>query len=95
MAASGCDIADVVIEGDALRWYEAAPGVFYGFCGVCGSTMFWRVDALPTWMSIAAGTLNQPSGLHTEAALWTDQAADYHRLDPSVPAFARDSQASS
>lgn len=93
MAASGCQTNDLAIQGTALRWYEATPGVFYGFCGMCGSTMFWRVDTQPTWMSIAAGTLDQPSGLHTEAALWTEQAADYHHLDPDVPSFVREADA--
>lgn len=85
MAASGCDVDDLQFDADrSLRWYEAGPGVFYGFCGTCGSTLFWRTDGRPGWISIAAGTLDQPTGLRTSSALWTAEAADYHTLDPTI-----------
>lgn len=90
MAASGCAAADLQIEATTLRWYEASPGVYYGFCGTCGSTLFWRADAIGDWISIAAGTIDQPSGLHTSAAWWTQSAGDYHRLDPSLQSFSRE-----
>ena len=56
----------------------------YGFCGTCGSTLFWRAEELPDWISIAAGTLDPPTGLTTESAWWTREASDYHRLDPAL-----------
>lgn len=79
MAASGCedDHLDVVAD-DTLRWYEASPGVRYGFCGTCGSTLFWRADDHPGWTSVAAGTIDPPTGLLTSAAWWTADASDYH-----------------
>ena len=62
MAASGCAAGDVEIESDStLRWYEPAPGVFYGFYGTRGSTLFWRADGVSAWVSIAAGTLERPT----------------------------------
>lgn len=91
MAASGCATANLVLVSAAtLRWYEPAEGIFYGFCGVCGSTLFWRSDTDPAWTSIAAGTLDLPTGLHTAAAWWTDHAADYHELDPTVDSYPRE-----
>lgn len=36
-------------------------------------------------IAICAGTLDLPSGLHTERAIFTDDAADYHALDLSIP----------
>lgn len=85
MAASGCARDGLDVEEDgALRWYEAAPGVEYGFCSTCGSTLFWRAEELPDWISIAAGTLDPPTGLTTESAWWTREASDYHRLDPAL-----------
>lgn len=85
MAATGCADADLAMEDEAtLRWYEPATGVFYGFCGTCGSTLFWRSDGNPGWTSVAAGTLDQPTGLRTQAAWWTAEAADYHTLDETI-----------
>lgn len=89
MAATGCNRAQLAIdERGTLRWFEAGPGVFYGFCGRCGSTLFWRADGRPEWISIAAGTLDQPSGLTTTAAWWTSEVADYHQLDGTIVNYA-------
>ncbi len=83
MAATGCDRSGIAFDAaETLRWYEAAPGVEYGFCSKCGSTLFWRATAIDDWISIAAGTLDPPTGLATESAWWTATASDYHRLVP-------------
>lgn len=88
MAATGCARDDLAFDtGESLRWYEPAPGVFYGFCGTCGSTLFWRSDSNPGWISIAAGGLDLPTGLRTQAACWTAEAADYHILDQTIVNF--------
>lgn len=85
LAATGCPRSTLEIDDpDAVRWYEAATGVFYGFCPVCGSTLFWRTDADDDWIAIAAGTLDQPTGLTTVGAWWTAEAADYHQLDTTI-----------
>ena len=89
MAASGCALSRLeFVADDTLRWYEPADGVFYGFCGTCGSTLFWRSDGDADWISIAAGTIDKPTGLSTGSAWWTTTAGDYHRLDPEVPSYA-------
>jgi len=85
MAASGCAWSDLEFDSQAtLRWYEPAAGVFYGFCGTCGATLFWRTDSQPDHVSIAAGTLDPPTGLVTDSAWWTSEASDYHVLDPAL-----------
>ncbi len=91
MAATGCDPSGLHLDADrTLRWYEADPGVWYGFCGECGSTLFWRADGALDWMSIAAGALDPPTGLTTDTAWWTATASDYHRLDPSLENHERE-----
>lgn len=85
MAASGCELSVFeMVDDGTLRWYEPAEGVFYGFCETCGSTLFWKTDAKPGWISICAGTLDQPTGLKTTAALWTAELADYHSPQPGL-----------
>ena len=91
MAASGCNHEHLRFESDeTLAWHhpDDDPNVAYGFCSRCGSSMFWRVaNGRPDQtgdMSICAGTLDQPSGLSTVVGLFTDEAADYHRLDPDA-----------
>ncbi len=79
MAATSADLADLLVQStETLRWYEAAAGVFYGFCSTCGSSLFWRNDDEPGRWSIGAGTLDPPTGLETRSSIWIAEASDYH-----------------
>jgi len=74
-----------VDDGEALlRWYFPVPEAGYGFCGRCGSSLFWQSTADATPWSICAGTLEPPTGLTTTHACWTSQASDYH-VRPGIP----------
>lgn len=91
MAATNAMTADLTIDGrDALRWFEPGDQVQYGFCGTCGSTLFWRALDRPEAISIAAGTLDPPTGLTTTTALFVSAASDYHRPDPTLDSYAED-----
>ena len=97
MAASGCDAADLRLISDAsLAWHHPAddPNVGYGFCRECGASLFWKVGKgqphQADTISICAGTLDMPSGLHTERAIFVDDAADYHAVDLTVPSEGRE-----
>lgn len=90
MAATAAATEDVVIHGDTLIWYDATDQVQYGFCGRCGSTLFWRTERRPDLISIAAGTLTPPTGLETMAAIYADHGSDYHVLDVSIPTHGED-----
>ena len=85
MAASAAATSDLTFDAnETLRWFERTPTVQYGFCSTCGSTLFWRADDSPGQTSIAAGTLDQPTNLVTEQALYVAEAADYHSIDESI-----------
>jgi hypothetical protein len=80
MAATAAHPDAVVFASDAtLRWYAPVEGVEYGFCSVCGSSLFWRAAAHPEKLSICAGTLDQPTGLRTTDAWYMADHADYHQ----------------
>ncbi len=74
---------DVAVSGeDVLRWIdspESATHARRGFCGACGSSLFWDAPGRPV-INIAAGTLDVPTGLATTGHIWTDQASDYEGL---------------
>lgn len=93
MAASACAAEHLVIESEeTVGWYRPVeePGVAYAFCSVCGGSLFWRSDTGPESISICAGTLDPPTGLVTDLALFCAEASDYHRLDESIPMQHRD-----
>jgi hypothetical protein len=85
MAATSAAVADVAVDdpGQQLTWYPV-PGAEYGFCRTCGGSLFWRAAAAPDVLSICAGTLDAPSGLHTVEAWWFSQASDYF-VRPDLP----------
>lgn len=84
MAATAAAAADLTVQGAQLRWYSPHPAVEYGFCGRCGSSMFWRETGSGAAVSISAGTLDQPTGLRTTSAWWVAEAADYHELQTGL-----------
>jgi hypothetical protein len=77
---------------DTLRWYAPVddPTVHYGFCGVCGSSLFWRADAHPEKLSICAGPLDGPTGLVTTQAWWVGDAGDYFARPLGVVEYERE-----
>lgn len=78
-AYSACARGDLVLErDDELRWYEADDRA-RGFCVRCGASLFWRAQGRAT-VSIAAGTLDQPTGLRTVAHIYTRDQADYYDI---------------
>ena len=72
-------------QQDSLRWYTAVPGYRRGFCNVCGSSLFFE-EVGQERVSIAAGSLDAPQGLHIAAHLFTSEAGDYYAIDPRTPA---------
>ncbi len=94
MAATNTEAVDLTIGAgqDRLRWWTPAeePTVAYGFCSACGSSLFWRSHLKADHLAVAAGTLDPPTGLSTEAAIFTDDAGDYHRLDGDLSSHAHE-----
>ncbi len=72
----------VVLDHDSLRWIDSPrsdAGARRGFCARCGSSLFWDAPGRAT-VSIAAGTLDEPTGLNTVAHWYVSQAGDYYEL---------------
>lgn len=65
--------------GDALRWYRSSEQVRRGFCGTCGSTLFWEREG---WSKrgICAGSLDAPTGLRAAVHIHVDGKGDYYEI---------------
>ena len=89
-ASTACRHADLVIEDEAtLTWYESSPGVERGFCGRCGSSLFWRSGGADT-TAIFAGSLDRPSGLKLVQHIFTEDAGDYYEITDGLPSLPQD-----
>ena len=79
---------DVAVSGDAVKWVTSERSDRHarrGFCAECGSSLFWRPEDDDT-ISIAAGTLDRPTGLRTVGHWYSRHAGDYYELpDDGLP----------
>ncbi|MEZ5800312.1 MAG: GFA family protein [Nitratireductor sp.] len=49
---------DLSVEGaEHVTWYHASSHAKRGFCGTCGSALFWKMDSAPH-TAILAGSLD-------------------------------------
>jgi len=62
-------------QDGALTWYQSSEQARRGFCRKCGSTLFFRRDGGDR-ISIAAGSLNKPTGIKIGVRIFTDSTAD-------------------
>ena len=74
----------VLIESAELRWNPSSTSARRGFCGTCGSSLFWEPDSGER-VSIAAGTLHLPTGLETVVHVFVEDAGDYYEIDDGLP----------
>jgi len=77
-----------LVKQATLKWYVAVPGFRRGFCGECGSSLFFE-EVGGERVSIAAGSLDEPQGLKTVAHIFASEAGDYYQIDASVPVSQR------
>ncbi len=71
-------------DGGTLKWYWTSGRLRRGFCGDCGAGLFADPNDRD-FVSITAGSLEQPTGLTLVQHIFTDEAADYYRLDDQLP----------
>ena len=84
VAATAALTRDLTItDTGALRWYRSSAEAEWGFCGVCGSSLFWRrIDG--DEVSIMAGGLEGPTGLTISSHIFIQDAGDYYDLPDGV-----------
>lgn len=71
-------------EARGLKWFRSSAIARRGFCGECGSSLFWDGDKRDA-ISVAAGALDAPTGLVSNVQIFTEDKGDYYELDPRVP----------
>ncbi|MFB9726902.1 GFA family protein [Haloechinothrix salitolerans] len=80
-AMVAADRAAVEITGDELTWYETEDKPRRGFCRRCGASLFWDATERPS-LTIAAGTLDDPTGTTVKAHIFTSHRQDYETTLP-------------
>lgn len=74
---------------DGLKWYHASGIARRGFCGNCGSTLFWEGHGSGR-IAVAAGCLDDPQGLTTAGHIYVADKGCYYDLEDGLPQFAQE-----
>lgn len=68
-----------LVESRGLKWHSVNEVVRRGFCGECGSSLFWDEDG-DERVSLCVGTLDAPTGLEAKAHIFVGSKGDYYPL---------------
>lgn len=69
-----------------LKWFASSDHAERGFCGVCGSSLFWK-PADASRVAVLAGALDPPTGLKVVAHIFTEDKSDYFEIKDEAPQF--------
>ncbi|MEO1562112.1 MAG: GFA family protein [Pseudomonadota bacterium] len=73
-----------VTKDEGLVWYRSSDVAKRGFCSICGSSLFWRMDSEGK-TSIGSGTLDGPTGIKTAKHIFVDDKGDYYQIEDGLP----------
>ena len=74
-------------EDRGLKWYVSSESARRGFCGDCGASVFWEPQSSNA-VSVAAGTLDAPTGLRTTRHVFVGHKGDYYEIEDDLERFA-------
>lgn len=66
------------------KWYRASDFARRGFCGDCGSSLFWQRDGSPV-IDVAAGAIDSPTGLRLLGHIFVADKGDYYDITDGLP----------
>jgi hypothetical protein len=69
---------------DGLTWYRSSDAAERGFCGVCGSNLFWRPTGEDR-TAITAGSLDTPTNITLIEHIFVADKSDYYAIDDDLP----------
>jgi hypothetical protein len=82
----------ILVKQQTLKWFKSitdeTPNVHRGFCSECGSSLFWHPRDQER-IAVAAGPLDDSTGLKIIGHVWTGQKSDYYQLDDELPKFEK------
>ena len=82
VAATRTPTENLKISG-AVTWFRSSSQARRGFCGTCGSQLFWQPGDRRT-TSLFAGSLDGETGLTVRSQIHVESQGDYYTL-PDVP----------
>ena len=82
----GMAAAQISVRGDAsLRWHVAEEGGSRGFCGNCGSPMFFESVRWPGELHIARALFDQPVDQEPQAHVFYETHVSWVKVADDLP----------
>ena len=78
-ATAALDTDLKMTESRGLKWYQSSDAARRGFCQECGSVLFWKGEGRD-YTSIAAGSIDGPTGAPLEGHIFCESAGDYYEI---------------
>ena len=79
----------ITITGsEHVSWYQSSAKVRRGFCGTCGSFLFWDAATLDT-LAIAMGAFAEPTRTALTRHIFVADKGDYYRIADGLPQNAQ------
>lgn len=84
--------AEMTITGAATEWEVAGDSgnvKVHAFCPACGTPVYLRFAAMPGFIAVAAGSLDDPARFAPHALTYRMRALAWDAIDPGLQAFER------
>ncbi|EBA14307.1 glutathione-dependent formaldehyde-activating, GFA [Roseobacter sp. SK209-2-6] len=85
-ATSVPDEALTFTRDEGLRWFRSSENTKRGFCGTCGSSLFWVPEGERRTV-VAAGALEGELELQTKAHVFMCDKGSYYEIGDGLPQF--------
>lgn len=72
----------------SLRWYASSDSARRGFCGTCGSVLFWQHNDEDD-ISISMGAFDAPTGTRLARHIFVAHKGDYYDIADDLPQQAQ------
>ena len=84
-AATACEKSDLEFITDrGLKWFRTSETASRGFCGECGSVLFWKPNT-KGHISILAGSIDNPTHLKAKEHIFVQDKGDYYEITDDLP----------
>lgn len=80
IAGTAKEYARIGDSGRQVRMY---------FCPACGSTVYWKADATPSWIGVAVGSFADPAFARPSMSVFEQSKHEWVQLDEAVEHFQR------
>ena len=82
----GMETGQVTItdKENRLQWFESSTGAQRGFCGRCGTSLFFRAERWPGELHISLPAFDEPIDRRPQAHAFYDTHVDWMPIDDSL-----------